>query len=101
MGWLQVPAVLTLRFEDLILQQPVALGRLLDYLAKRGFNPRVERDQAIAVLQEAIAPRRSGTFRKAKPGNWREHFTEANKALFKEQAGDLLIELGYETGDDW
>ncbi len=101
LGWLQVPSVLSLRFEDLILHQQEALGSLLDYLAKRGFNPRVERDQAIAVLQEAIAPRRSGTYRKAKPGNWREHFTEANKAQFKEQAGDLLIELGYETGDDW
>jgi hypothetical protein len=101
MGWLQVPSVLSLRFEDLILHQQEALGSLLDYLAKRGFNPRVERDQAIAVLQEAIAPRRSGTYRKAKPGNWREHFTEANKAQFKEQAGDLLIELGYEAGDDW
>ncbi len=100
-GWLQVPSVLSLRFEDLILHQQEALGSLLDYLAKRGFNPRVERDQAIAVLQEAIAPRRSGTYRKAKPGNWREHFTEANKAQFKEQAGDLLIELGYESGDDW
>ena len=87
--------------KNLILHQPDALGMLLDYLAERGFNPKVARAEAIGALQEAIAPRRSGTFRKARPGNWREHFTEANKAQFKEQAGDLLIELGYETGLDW
>jgi hypothetical protein len=100
-GWLAQPAVLCLRFEDLILDQAAAFGRLLDYLAGRHFTPKAPRPQAIAVLQEAVAPRRSGTFRKAKPGNWREHFTEANKTLFKQQAGDLLIELGYETSEDW
>jgi hypothetical protein len=73
----------------------------LDYLVKRGFTPKASRTEAITVLHEAIAPRRSGTFRKARPGNWREHFTDENKALFKNQAGDLLIELGYEATEDW
>ena len=39
---------------------------------------------------------KSGTFRKGQPGNWQEHFTQANKAHFKATAGDLLIRLGYE-----
>ena len=59
------------------------------------------RAQEIAILERAITPKKSGTFRKGQPGNWRQHFSEANKALFKEQAGDLLLRLGYETDNDW
>jgi hypothetical protein len=101
LGWLEQPAALCLRFEDLILDRPAALNRILDYLVERGFTPRLPREQEIAILERAIAPKKSGTFRKGQPGNWREHFSEANKAFFKEQAGDLLIRLGYETDDRW
>jgi hypothetical protein len=100
-GWLEQPQVLSLRFEELILERELAFGRLLDYLSSFGFTPRLPRKEAIATLQEAIAPRKSGTFRKGKPGNWREHFTPANIAAFKEATGDLLLRLGYETGVDW
>jgi hypothetical protein len=101
LGWLEVPQVLSLRFEDLILDRPAALGCLLDYLARRGFTPRLPRPQAVEVLGQAVAPQKSGTFRKGQPGNWREHFTAANKTFFKEQAGDLLLRLGYEKDNDW
>lgn len=101
MGWLEQPAVLCLRFEDLIQNRPETLGRILDYLAERGFKPRLARKDEIARLERAVAPRRSGTFRKAKPGNWREHFSPENKAFFKQQAGDLLLRLGYERDNDW
>lgn len=101
LGWLEQPAVLCLRFEDLILERDQALGHILDYLAERGFVPPVSRPQAVAVLAQAIAPKRSGTFRKGQPGNWREHFTPANIAYFKEAAGDLLLRLGYEETGDW
>ena len=101
LGWLEQPEVLCLRFEDLILDRPVALGRILDYLVQRGFVPRLPRQQEISILEQAIAPKKSGTFRKGQPGNWREHFTEANKTSFKRQAGDLLIRLGYEEDQNW
>jgi Sulfotransferase domain len=101
LGWLEQPDVLCLRFEDLILEREASLGRILDYLQGRGFTPRVEREAAIEVLKEAIAPRKSGTFRKGQPGNWQEHFTQANKAHFKATAGDLLIQLGYERDNNW
>ena len=101
LAWLEQPAVLCLRFEDLVLDRPAALGCIMDYLVQRGFNPRLPRHQEIAILEQAIAPKKSGTFRKGQPGSWREHFTEANKAVFKEQAGDLLIRLGYEKDYRW
>lgn len=100
-GWLEQPDVLCLRFEDLILERTAAFNRLLDYLALRGFNPQPERALALADLERAIDPRKSGTFRKAQPGNWQQHFTGANKTTFKEFTGDLLIRLGYEQDNDW
>jgi uncharacterized protein YhaN len=101
LGWLDQPEVLCLRFEDLILDRAAALGRILDYLVLRGFISRLPRQQEIAILEQAISPKKSGTFRKGQPGNWREHFTEANKTSFKRQAGDLLIRLGYEEDQNW
>ncbi|MEN8172260.1 MAG: sulfotransferase domain-containing protein [Chloroflexota bacterium] len=101
LGWLDCPEILSLRFEDLILDRDAALGRLLDYLAARGFEPDLTRRQAVEALKARIAPQKSGTFRKGKPGNWREHFTDDNKSRFKEISGDLLIRLGYEKTNDW
>jgi len=101
LGWLERPEVLCLRFEDLILEREATLGCLLDYLESRGARLRVSQSQAIEILKQAIAPKKSGTFRKGQPGNWLEHFSEANKAFFKESTGDLLVRLGYESTFDW
>lgn len=101
LGWLDEPKVLCLRFEDLILDRQIALGKILDYLETCGFTPKASRSTAIATLEQAIIPKKSGTFRKGKPGNWQEHFTDQNKALFKEKTGNLLIQLGYVTSQDW
>jgi hypothetical protein len=100
-AWLDTPGVLCLRFEDLILEQAAALARILEYLETFGFQPALPRPQAVEVLARGIAPGRSGTFRKGQPGNWREHFTSENVRRFKSQAGDLLLDLGYEKSPDW
>ncbi|MDD5467440.1 MAG: sulfotransferase domain-containing protein [Anaerolineales bacterium] len=101
LDWLDQPGVLCLRFEDLILDRDAALKRLLAYLEQRGFTPAVPLPQAIQALNAAIVPKKSGTFRKASPGNWREHFTPANREAFKAATGDLLTRLGYEKDPDW
>jgi len=101
MGWLEQSSVLSLRFEELILEKDKAIGRILDHLGRSGFTPQLPRNDAIQILKQSIEPKRSGTFRKGQPGNWREHFTEANKAFFKEQTSDLLQRLGYEKDQDW
>ena len=40
-------------------------------------------------------------YRNGKRGDWKNHFTEKHKTVFKEKYGDLLIKLGYETDYDW
>lgn len=99
--WLDQPAVLSLRFEDLILDRENTLNKLLAYLETRGVQFSLPRPQAVALIQSGMQPSRSGTFRKGQPGNWKEHFSEANKKLFKESAGDILIRLGYEKDNNW
>jgi hypothetical protein len=101
MGWRMQPGILCLRFEDLRLEQEKSFNRILDYLEGKGYQPEIDRRQAIKILGKAIQPKKSGTFRKGKPGGWREHFTQKNIAFFKESTGDLLVELGYEDNNDW
>ena len=102
LGWFERDDVLCLKFEDLILNKEKAIGDLLDYLEGFGVEFSVSRPQAIEVLSQSIKPKKSGTFRKGQPGNWKEHFTEENKRRFKAVARDLLSRLGYEENDqDW
>jgi len=36
-----------------------------------------------------------------KTSKWREYFEEVHKQAFLERFGDVLVKLGYETGDEW
>lgn len=99
--WLDQPGILSLRFEDLRLDRDATFDRILDYLEGKGFQPEIERKKSIEIMGKAILPQKSGTFRKGIPGGWRENFTQKNVDFFKESAGDLLIELGYEEDYEW
>ena len=101
LGWLNIPEALCLRFEDLVQDQEASFRRLLSYLEGRGMRLQVSQETAIAALKSSVAPHKSGTFRKGKPGNWQEYFTPQNTQIFKEIAGDLLIQMGYEKDLDW
>ncbi len=101
LGWLKLPEVLTLQFEDFITQQEQTLLRVLEHARGRGFPATLGEQDALAVLKSAIDPTKSPTFRSGKVGKWRESFTEAHKSIFKEVCGDLLILLGYEQSNDW
>jgi len=100
-GWLDTPNTLCLRFEDLINDQENSLNAILDHLERGQFKIPTPRPEALRVVKAAIQPGKSPTFRKGKPGGWREHFTQKHKQLFKQVNGDLLIKLGYETDNDW
>ena len=43
----------------------------------------------------------SSTFREGKIGAWKSRFTDEHKKAFKEIAGQLLIDLGYEKDFNW
>jgi sulfotransferase 6B1 len=99
--WLEQKNVLCLRFEDLINNRDATLNAMLDEVEKTGYRIPTPREKALSVLVDAIQPKKSHTFRSGKTGGWREFFTEEHKKLFKDVAGDLLVRLGYEKGNDW
>jgi sulfotransferase 6B1 len=101
LDWLKEPGICVLRFEEFLGAREENLSKMLDEAVQREFYLQTNREAAIQVLAAAIQPTKSFTFRKGEAGNWREHFTAEHKSLFKEIAGDLLIQLGYESNLDW
>lgn len=100
-GWFGVDRVLKVRFEDLVNEQAREVDRLLNHLEAAGLRIRQDRAEVIDLLREAMAPKHSPTFRSGQSGGWQEHFTRQNIRSFKEAAGDLLVQLGYERDDGW
>lgn len=100
MGWLDQPEVLTIHFEDLIHERAAALTRIMDHLLTRIPLP-ATRQLILDSLETSINPKKSPTFRSGKTGEWKKHFTDEHKKLFKDVAGDLLVKLGYEKDNDW
>jgi sulfotransferase 6B1 len=99
--WLEHKNVMCIRFEDLINNRDVTVYAMLDEVEKTGYRIPTPREKALSVLVEAIQPKKSHTFRSGKTGGWKEHFTEEHKKLFKDVAGDLLVNLGYEKDNNW
>jgi len=99
--WLEQNYVMCLRFEDSINNREATLNAMLDEVEKTGYKIPMPREKALAILMQAIQPKKSHTFRSGKTGGWREHFTEEHKKLFKDVAGDLVIRLGYEKNINW
>jgi hypothetical protein len=100
MDWLNHPEVLTIHFEDLIQDRVQTLTRIMDHFLARVSLP-APRSLILDSLEASINPTKSPTFRSGKTGEWKKHFTEEHKRIFKDVAGDLLVKLGYEKNDDW
>jgi hypothetical protein len=95
------------RYEDLLEKPREELGRVLRFLgadADEGVVAGcVEANSFERWSQGRERGREESTsfFRKGVAGDWRNVFTEEDKRVFKEVAGKTLIELGYETDEDW
>jgi hypothetical protein len=100
LGWLDHDEVLAIHFEDLIHDRALALTRIMDHLLTRAPLPST-RQLIMDSLESSINPTRSPTFRSGKTGEWKKHFTEEHKKIFKDVAGDLLVKLGYEKNSNW
>ncbi|MBI5945486.1 MAG: sulfotransferase domain-containing protein [Chloroflexi bacterium] len=100
LGWLDHDEVMAIHFEDLILDRASALTRIMEHLLARAPLP-TTRQLILNSLETSINPKKSPTFRSGKTGEWRKHFTDEHKRIFKDAAGDLLIKLGYEKDNDW
>lgn len=68
--------------------------RLLGILWEHDFT---RKTKGRALGQEDV----KSHYRKGTAGDWKNHFTAAHVAYFKEQCNDLLLRYGYEQSSDW
>jgi len=91
---------LLVRYEDLVRDKSAEIARLASYMG-------IGVDELdIAAIAERTSPSSTrktagGHVRKARMGDWQRYFQKEHKDAFKRIAGDLLIELGYESDLDW
>lgn len=100
LDWLNHKEVLSIHFEDLIHQRTQTLTHIMNHLLDKvplHTSPNLILDS----LESAINPTKSPTFRSGKTGDWKKHFTDEHKDIFKKVAGDLLVRLGYEKDNNW
>lgn len=114
-GWLRNQAnIISVKYEDLHSDTALTLHEILRRLNLEVsdqlinaivFRNRFERLSAGRKLwqnrrKQGESDNRSH-FRKGIVGDWRNYFNDNHRQVFKEIAGEALIELGYETSLDW
>lgn len=100
--WLSHPRFYTVRFENLVGargggKQSLQFKELYNIAKHLNVSRRVDK------LKRCSKSLFGGTatFRKGQIGSWKRHFKPEHKEKFKEIAGQLLIDLGYEANLDW
>lgn len=101
------PNIIEIRFEDLVRDPKGEFGKVF---RKYGFDDAAVENGLRLVERfsfERMAGRRPGQedrrhhFRRGVPGDWRRHFSDRHRRLFKRLYPGVLQRLGYETDDDW
>ena len=99
---------ISLRYEDMLTQPFSEMSRLWKFLGVKKVSKTLEK-QLLAEMssnpdEEWQAKRNEGIasfLPKGQAGNWQRLFTEKDKILFKEMAGDVLVKWGYEKDNNW
>jgi glycosyltransferase involved in cell wall biosynthesis len=94
-------------YEDLLEEPDAMVGTILQFLtaSRQAQTVRACIDQA--SFERATGGRKRGDerptefLRSGAAGQWKDIFTARDREVFKEAAGDLLIELGYERDGGW
>lgn len=94
-------------YEDLLQRPEQEVARLLEFLGARSDEEAVAHCVGSSSFDRLSEGRQRGEenptsfYRKGVAGDWKNSFTKRDKNIFKKEAGDLLVRLGYEDGDGW
>jgi hypothetical protein len=95
------------KYEDLLERSDEETRRLLIFLGAEASKETVRGCLEAASFEKLSRGRKRGEedatsfFRKGVAGDWRNVFTAEDKRIFKDAAGEMLVELGYEKDDNW
>ncbi|MBI5955203.1 MAG: sulfotransferase [Chloroflexi bacterium] len=97
-----------LRYEDLLTQPFDEMSKLWNFLGVKGIDPALDktlRDEMSSNPDEEWQSKRNEDIAsflpKGQAGNWRRLFSEKDKAVFKETAGNMLVKWKYEKDMNW
>jgi hypothetical protein len=99
--------LLTVRYEDMLTNQPQELKRILQYLGANASSATLKGCVTESSFEAMSGGRQQGEaeqgahVRKGISGDWKQHFTREVAKRFDAIAGDLLVKLGYETDRSW
>jgi len=103
LNWIGQPRTLTIKFEDL-----VGFKGGGDSQAQKKTIMKIARHLRVKLPSENLTyiadnafSINSATFRRGQIGSWRDELKLEHILKFKEVAGQLLIDLGYESNLDW
>jgi hypothetical protein len=100
-------AYFSLRYEDLLAQPFAEMKKLWAFLgvqADATLEAEIQKEMG-QNLDEVWQAKRNDSIAsflpKGKAGNWRNMFTQHDRQVFKEVAGDVLVKWGYEKDVNW
>jgi len=98
----------SLCYEDMLETPFSEMTKLWKFLGVKKVSKKLEKEVQAEMSSnpdgEWQAQRNEGIasfLQKGKAGNWRRLFTEKDKALFKEIAGEMLVKWNYEKDNNW
>lgn len=99
---------LGIRYEDLLAAPFEEMSKLWKFLGVKSMDEtsveQIKAEMSSNPDEQWQAERNEGIasfLPKGQAGNWSRLFTARDKAIFKEVAGDMLIQWGYEKNNDW
>lgn len=99
---------LGMRYEDLLATPFEEMSKLWKFLGVKDIDgtsvEQIKAEMASNPDEQWQAERNEGIasfLPKGQAGNWSRLFTEKDKVIFKEAAGEMLIKWGYEKNNDW
>jgi hypothetical protein len=102
LGWMNFPGIYVTTFEKLVGTKGGG-DDMVQYQEIQNISKHcslfLDNADILAIQKNLFGG--TGTFRHGIIGEWRTHFTEDDKAIFKQVAGQLLIDLGYEKDFNW
>jgi len=107
-SWLSLSGVITLKYDEVINNTQATLRRLgsafqMEPLYLQPLLPKPLENQTASRCSRLfrIRPESTAILAPGEKENWRVAFTLSDRQFFHDEAGTLLIELGYESSSGW